>query len=63
MCGMDLDELQSECEKLLGLLRAREPGLFTWNDYVHLRLTNIVRLAKDAGIEADKPTPYAVIKG
>jgi hypothetical protein len=29
--GISLDELQSETEKLLSLLKDRQPGLFIWN--------------------------------
>ena len=29
--GVDLDELQVETQKLLSLLRDRQPGLITWN--------------------------------
>lgn len=49
---MDLDRLQAEAEKLLDLLKCREPGLFTWNDFLRARILKIVRLAKQAGIEA-----------
>lgn len=30
--GINLDELQEETEKLLALLKDRQPGLFTWNE-------------------------------
>jgi len=49
---MDLNKLQTETEKLLALLKDRQPGLSTWNGFVKERLENIVALASDAGIAA-----------
>jgi len=42
--GVDLNELQREVEKLLGLLMNRQPGLSTWNDFMRQRLTELHRL-------------------
>lgn len=47
---MDLDKLQSECERLLSLLKDRQQGMFTWNAFVAERLQAIKKLANDAGI-------------
>jgi hypothetical protein len=49
---MNLDELQTEIEKLSLLLRDRQPGLFTWNGFLKERLENVVNLAAKAGIKA-----------
>jgi hypothetical protein len=49
---MNLDELEKETEKLLSLLRDRQPGLFTWHGFMKERLENIVRMAAKAGIRA-----------
>ncbi len=48
---MNLDELQQETEKLIGLLRDRETGLMTWNLFLAEKLQNIVNLAAKAGIK------------
>lgn len=47
---MNLDELQSEVEKLLSLLKNRQPGLFTWNDFLAERLKNIKQMIEKAGL-------------
>ena len=36
--GINLDELQTETEKLLSLLKDRQPGLYTWNTFMFERL-------------------------
>lgn len=48
---MDLNELQSEVVKLLSLLNDRQPGLFTWNQFLADRLKSVVTLAAKAGIK------------
>ncbi len=48
---MDLDELESEVEKLLALLRNRQPGLMTWNMFLGERLKSIVDMAARAGVK------------
>ncbi len=45
---IDLDELQEEAEKLLDLLKNREQGLSTWNDFLALRLRNLHQLSSTA---------------
>lgn len=42
--GIDLDELQSEAEKLVSLLKDRQPGLMTWNNFLRERLEAIHQL-------------------
>ncbi len=39
--SIDLDELQQEAEKLLALLRDRQPGLMSWHGFLDERLRNI----------------------
>jgi hypothetical protein len=46
--GINLDELQQETEKLLALLRDRQPGMFTWNDFLVERMTKIHTLTTKA---------------
>lgn len=48
---IDLDQLQAEVEKLLALLKNREPGLMTWNMFLHDRLQSIFKLAKAMDLE------------
>lgn len=48
---MNLDELQAEVEKLLSLLRDRQPGLMTWNMFLEKRLSTISKMIADAGIQ------------
>jgi len=50
---IDLDELQTETEKLLLLLKNRQPGLITWNGFLKERLENVVKLAAVAGIKSE----------
>lgn len=47
---MNLDELQSEVEKLLSLLRDRQTGLMSWNMFLEDRLKKIKVLMENAGI-------------
>jgi hypothetical protein len=47
---MNLDDLQNEVEKLLALLRDRQPGLFAWNDFMRERLSAIKAMIDSAGI-------------
>lgn len=42
--GVSLDELQQETEKLLSLLKDRQPGLMTWNEFMRERLTALHKL-------------------
>lgn len=46
--GINLDKLQRETEKLLALLKDRQPGLMTWNDFLRDRLTNLHKLTSQA---------------
>jgi len=46
--GISLDELQEETEKLLALLKDRQPGLMTWNMFMHDRLTKMHALTTQA---------------
>ena len=32
--GINLDKLQGEAEKLLSLLKDRQPGLMAWNEFM-----------------------------
>lgn len=41
---MKLDALQVEVERLLGLLKDRQEGLFTWNILLGERLTSVHEL-------------------
>jgi hypothetical protein len=45
---INLDELQQETEKLLALLKDKQPGLMTWNEFVHERLQNLHKLTSRA---------------
>ncbi len=38
---VSLDELQTKAEKLLLLLKHREPGLFTWHEFLHENLEDL----------------------
>lgn len=42
--GVNLNELQSEAEKLLSLLKDRQQGLFSWNQCMHDCLKNMHEL-------------------
>jgi len=42
--NIDLNKLQSETEKLLDLLKDRQPGLATWNLLLRERLENLKKL-------------------
>ncbi|MBI2482262.1 MAG: hypothetical protein HYV76_01730 [Candidatus Vogelbacteria bacterium] len=46
--GINLDDLQQETEKLLSLLKDRQPGLMTWNEFMQERLQNLHKLAAQA---------------
>ena len=46
--GIDLDELQTEVEKLLELMKDRHPGQSTWNEFLAERLANIQSMANQA---------------
>lgn len=48
---MNLDELQTETEKLLALLNDRQPGFMTWNLFLVERLTAIKKMAEAVGIK------------
>ena len=45
---VNLDELQSEAEKLVILLKDRQPGLMTWHDWLNNRLERLHQLTSDA---------------
>ena len=47
---MNLDELQIEIEKLLSLLKDRQPGLITWNMFLGERLEAIKKMLDAAGV-------------
>lgn len=38
---IDLDQLQTEAERLVSLLKDRQPGLMTWNEMLRSRLIRI----------------------
>ena len=46
--SFNLDELQQETEKLLALLKDRQPGLMTWNEFLCERLRNLYELTSRA---------------
>lgn len=46
--GVNLDELQAEAEKLVVLLKEREPGLMSWNMCVRERLEGLHKLISQA---------------
>ncbi len=46
--GINFDDLQQETEKLLSLLKDRQPGPMTWNEFVHERLQNLHKLTSQA---------------
>jgi hypothetical protein len=48
---MNLEDLQNEVEKLLSLLRDRQIGLFTWNQFLRERLSAIKKMIEAAGVE------------
>lgn len=41
---MNLDELQVEVEKLLSLLKDRQPGLVTWHMFIGERLKALKKM-------------------
>ena len=47
---MNLDELQTEVEKLLALLKDRERGLMSWNMLLAEKLKTIKALIEKAGL-------------
>lgn len=46
--GINFDDLQQETEKLRALLKDRQPGLLTWNEFMQERLQNLHRLTSQA---------------
>lgn len=46
--SVSLDDLQQEIEKLLALLKDRQPGLMTWNEFMQKRLQNLHKLTSQA---------------
>ena len=42
-----LDKLQAEVEKLLSLLKDRQPGLMTWNMFLEERLKTIQKMTTE----------------
>jgi hypothetical protein len=49
---MHLDELQAEVEKLLALLKDRQPGLMAWNMFLNERLEAIQKMIESAGVSS-----------
>jgi hypothetical protein len=47
MTTTQLDELEHEIILLRSLLKDRQPGLHTWNEFIKLRLRAINTLSKD----------------
>lgn len=41
---IDLEDLKTELQKTLSLLEDNERGLFTWNNFLNMRLTNIYNM-------------------
>ncbi|TWU51412.1 hypothetical protein Poly59_30040 [Rubripirellula reticaptiva] len=50
--AMNLDELQAEVEKLLALLKDRQPGLMTWNMFLNERLEAVQKMIESAGVSS-----------
>jgi len=46
--SINLDDLQQEVEKLLALLKDRQQGLMTWNEFMQERLQNLYKLSSRA---------------
>ncbi len=46
--GVDLNELQGEVERMLELLKNRQPGLATWNSWMKERMEGLHRLTSEA---------------
>lgn len=46
--GINLDELQQETEKLLALLKDRQPGTMGWIKFMNERMTNLYELTSVA---------------
>ena len=46
--GVNLDELQQEAEKLVVLLKNRQPGLPSWNQFLGKRITVIHQMTGQA---------------
>jgi hypothetical protein len=46
--GVNLDELQTEAERLVALLKDRQPGLMSWNGFLKERIDNMHRLTTAA---------------
>lgn len=58
---MNLDELQEEVEKILSLLKDRQPGLMAWNLHLDERLRKLLVMidrAYDVPIPARECTDY-----
>lgn len=49
---MNLNELQTEVEKLLALLKDRHPELMVWNIFLNDRLKSIQKMIESAGISS-----------
>lgn len=56
--ALNLDELQSEVEKLLVLLTDRQPGLITWNMGLNERLEFIQKML-ESGCSLEANNNYA----
>lgn len=46
--GISLDDLQTEAEKLLALLKDRQTGISVWHMFLHERLENLHKLTSQA---------------
>jgi hypothetical protein len=46
--GINLDELQRETQRLLNLLKNREPGLMTWNTFLRDQIVGMRSMLADA---------------
>lgn len=44
---VELQELKENCQQLASLLNNPEFGLFTWNDFVKNKMTNIATILRD----------------
>lgn len=71
--GINLDDLQQETEKLFALLKDRQTGMMTWNEFMHERLVALhalispaltpAGLSAEASVEAENTYPLIVDYG
>lgn len=59
--GINLDELQGEVEKLLALLKDREPGYMGWCMFMNERLTNLHALTSKALGKDPEPEKQGIV--